>query len=80
MSFKKDDKGNIDFSVDAETKGLKGRAEERKKLELKEQAQMATLIKELDVKNPELISDVLFHYNGQSNQIGELENTEKKEE
>lgn len=80
LSFKKDDKGNIDFSVDAETKGLKGRAEERKKLELKEQAQMATLIKELDVKNPELISDVLFHYNGQSNQIGELENTEKKEE
>ena len=41
---------------------------------------MATLIKELDVKNPELISDVLFHYNGQSNQIDELENTEKKEE
>jgi len=57
---KKDNNGNIDFSVDAETKGLKGRAEERKKLELKEQAQMATLIKELDVKNPELISDVLF--------------------
>ena len=41
---------------------------------------MATLIKELDVKNPELIANVLFHYNGQSNQIGELENTEKKEE
>ena len=41
---------------------------------------MATLIKELDVKNPELISDVLFYHNRQSNQINELKNTEKKEE
>lgn len=80
LSFKKDDKGNLDFSINAETKGLKEHDQAQKKLELKEQAQMAELIKELDVKNPDLISEVIFHYNKQSNQSSALENNEKKEE
>ena len=80
LSFKKDDKGSFDFSLNTETKGLKGRDQEQKKLELKEQAQMATLIKELDVKNPDLISEVVFHYDKQSNLSDKLENAEKKEE
>ena len=41
---------------------------------------MATLIKELDVKNPDLISEVVFHYDKQSNLSDKLENAEKKEE
>ncbi len=79
LSFKKDNLGNIDFSIETETKGLKGHAEEHKKLELKEQAQMATLIKELDVKNPEFIQILPCSNNVQPNPANNSENTKKEE-
>lgn len=79
LSFKKDNLGNIDFSIETETKGLKGHAEEHKKLELKEQAQMAALIKELDVKNPDFIQTLPCSNNVQPNPANNSENTKKEE-
>ena len=60
ISFKKDSTtGDINFSVNSESTGLKGHEEEHSKLDLKEKTELIQLVNELDIKSPEIISSIL---------------------
>lgn len=60
LKFTHDENGKINFSASSESKGLRGTQNEAKALELKGQEQLCNIIKELDIKNPELIESTFL--------------------
>lgn len=60
ISYKKDSTtGDINFSVNSESTGLKGHEEQQSKLDLKKKTELIQLINDLDIKSPEIISSIL---------------------
>lgn len=60
ISFKKDSAtGDINFSVNSESAGLKGHEEQQSKLDLKKKTELIQLVNELEIKSPEIISSIL---------------------
>lgn len=58
VSFKKDNLNNIDFSIESSTPGIRGNDQKDKEINLKEKELLLTLVKELDIKGPNLISAI----------------------
>lgn len=60
ISFKKDAQtGDIDFSVNSNSIGLKGHSEKAKELDLQKKSELLKLTKDLDIKSPEIISSII---------------------
>lgn len=60
ISLKKDSEtGNIDFTVNSESDGIKGHQEKADKLELKKKTELLQMMNDLDIKSPEIISSIL---------------------
>lgn len=59
ISFKKEESGKLDFSINSETAGLYGNHQKEKRIELTEKTQLLDIVDKLDVKTPEVISAIL---------------------
>ena len=60
ISFKRDAaSGDLDFSVNSESIGLKGHDEDGERLELQRKKELLEMISELDIKSPEIISSII---------------------
>lgn len=55
----KKEKTGLDFSLESQTDGLRGASRKDKELELKEKEVYLQLIKDLDIKSPELIANII---------------------
>ena len=60
INFKRDAKtGDIDFSVDSTSPGIKGNVQKDKKIDLDTKTQLLQLVDTLDIKSPDVISAIL---------------------
>lgn len=59
IALKKDTLNNLDFSIESESKGIREQDRSDKELNLKEKESLISLIKDLDIKSPEVIAAVL---------------------
>lgn len=74
ISFKRDhNTGDIDFSVNSKSSGLRGHDEKNQELELQKKTELIKLINELDIKSPEIISSILSGQEITSEMISEAQ-------
>lgn len=60
LNFKVDPETKaIDFSVNSESKGIKGHNEQKQKLELQKKTELLKLIDTMDMKTPDIVSSIL---------------------
>lgn len=59
ISFKKESKDKLNFSVNSESIGIQGHSQKNKRIELTEKTQLLELVSKLDVKTPEIVSAIL---------------------
>lgn len=75
LSYKKDEEtGEINFSVNSESTGLKGHDENAKLLDLQKKTELLELVDNLDIKSPEIISAILNDREITPNMIAEAQN------
>lgn len=59
ISFKKDESGKLDFSVNSESHGIFTSHQKGKRIELTEKTQLLDIVNKLDVKTPEIVAAIL---------------------
>lgn len=77
LSFTKSPTGEVNFSIGSETPGIKGSEQNDRELDLKEKEMLITLIKDMDIKNPQAIAAIA---NGKSITADMLAQENKPEE
>jgi hypothetical protein len=72
ISFKRDkESGDLDFSVNSESVGLKGHNEDGIRLELQKKKELLEMVAALDIKSPEIISSIINGEKVTTNMISE---------
>ncbi|MFR3391125.1 MAG: hypothetical protein ACLTT1_11355 [[Clostridium] scindens] len=60
MTFKRDGKTkDINFSVSSESKGIRGNDQKDKQIELESKSELLQLVKDLDIKTPDIVSAII---------------------
>lgn len=58
LSCKREDSG-LDFTIESQSDGLKGSSRKKKELDLKEKELYIQLVKDLDIKSPEILAGII---------------------
>lgn len=59
VSYSKDSSGNKNFAIESTTSGIRGNNCKEKEIDIKQQEVLLTLVKELDIKSPDMISAII---------------------